>query len=278
MAVAVPQYMKDHIYQMMIMAALTAKPLALQGVRKIIQPFDWQFKRLPAVTFEDLGYGSNKLKQLQRNYWNDEELDRVSTVLKKRAGKSFTSVAVSLRNKAKDSRSMGHCMLSLVVSRSKGFESVEIQYRSTELGLKFSGDLAFLPTLLERLGCHPDVFRFRFANCFLSGVYFPYIGAYWDGGPESFLREVRDRDLPFFKQSTRFFLRSAYTRNQVFPYSPENVAHKFGWSHLSTKQMNRVRDFLEHEHKKYGKPLPTTHYKPGEYVPRGQRNKEEDDE
>jgi hypothetical protein len=56
------------------------------------------------------------------------------------------------------------------------------------------------------------------------------------------------------------------------------VAHKFGWARLGSKGMNIARRFLEKEHKKYGKPLPTTHYKPGEYVPRGQRNKEEDDE
>lgn len=270
--------MKGKAYQQgLILRALDQPALALQGVRKIIQPFDWQTEELPKITFADLGYGNNKLKQLQRNYWNDEEMERVATVLAKRKGKSFTSVAVSLRNKAKDSRSMGHCMLSLVVSRSKGFESVEVQYRSTELGLKFCGDLVFLPTILDRLGCSPDVFRFRFANCFLSGVYFPYIAAHWNDGPESFLEEVRDRDLAFFKQSTRFFLRSSYQQDQVFPYSPENVAHKFGWKHLGSVKMNLVRRFLEKEHKKYGKPLPKTHYKPGEYIPRGQRNEEDDE-
>ncbi len=274
-----PRDVKGNDYQVgLILRALDRPALALQGVRKIIQPFDWQTKKLPDISFEDLGYGRNKLKQLERNYWNEDELSRVSDVLARRKGKSFTSVAASLRNKAKDSRSMGHCMLSLVISRSKGFEAVEVQYRSTELGLKFCGDLVFLPHLLKRLGCDPNVYRFRFANCFLSGVYFPYIASHWDGGGVSFLRDVRDRDLAFFKQSTRFFLRSAYQRNQVFPYSPENVAHKFGWSHLSTKHMGEIRRFLEGEHKKYGKPLPKIHYKPGEYIPRGQRNKEEDDE
>lgn len=270
--------MKGSDYQQgLILRALESKALALQGVRKIIQPLEWSTTVLPDVSFEDLGYGSNKLKQLQRNYWNEEEIERVKTVLARRKGKSFTSVALSLRNKAKDSRSMGHCMLSLVVSRSRGWEAVEVQYRSTELGLKFSGDLVFLPTVLAELGCDPNIYRFRFANCFISGVYFPYLARWWSDGPVDFLREVYTKDHDFFKQSTRFFLRSAYTEAQVFPYSPENVAHKFGWKHLKSK-MPKIVDFLESKHKKYGKELPKLHYKPGEYVPRGQRNEEEDEE
>lgn len=264
-------------YKRLILAALDAKPLAYQGVRKIIQGITWECKELPAVSFEDLGYGKNKLRQLERNYWNPEEIDRVKQVLKKRAGKSFTSVAVSLRNKAKDSRSMGHCMLSLVVSRTKGHESVEVQYRSTELGLKFSGDLVFLPVLLKELAVEPQIHRFRFANCFISGVYFPYIARWWDAGAVSFLNEVFERDPTFFRTSTRFMLRSAYQKDQHFPYSPENVSHKYNWAHNKT-EMKDIRDFLEKKHKKYGQPLPKLHHTKGDYVPRGKRVKGDDDE
>ncbi len=171
---------------------------------------------------------------------------------------------------------MGHCMLSLVVSRTKGHESIEVQYRSTELGLKFSGDLVFLPVLLKELRVDPKICRFRFANCFISGVYFPYIARWWESGAVDFLSEVLDRDPTFFRTSTRFFLRSAYQEDQHFPYSPENVAHKYNWN-FNKAEMPSIRKFLERQHKKYGEPLPKLHHKKGEYVPRGKRNKGEDD-
>lgn len=254
--------------------ALWAPPLVYQGVRKIISGITWEPKDFPQVKFSDYGYGPNKLRQLERNYIDGEEIKRVKTILERRKDQSFTSVALSLRGATKDSRSMGWCMLSLVASRTKTTETVEVHYRSTELILKFGGDLCFLPSIFDRLGLDPDSVRFRFANCFLSGVYFPYACRFWK--PVDFLRTVYDTDKKLFAQGTRFFLRSSYKEDQVFPYSPENVAHRFAWKHLK-KEMPKIRDYLESKHKKYGKPLPKTHYAEGEYVPRGKRKHVEED-
>lgn len=247
-----------------------------QGVRKILQGVTWETPRLPKVQFSDF-YGPNKFKQLVRNYVDEEEFARVRAVLNKRRGQSFTSVAVSMRGAKKESRSQGWCLLSVVVSRSKETETVEVQYRSTELILKFGGDVAFLPWVFEQLEVDPKWIRFRFANCYISGVYFPYACS-WYEDPTDFLEYVAKHDPRLFEQGTRFFLRSAYKEDQVFPYSPENVAHRWGWNNLGKAKMRQIRDFLEPEHKKIGKPLPKVHYKPGEYVPRGKRKQTEDEE
>lgn len=256
--------------------ALQTDAFVYQGVRKILNGVTVGSIGLPAVKFEDLGYGPNKFKQLCRNYVNEEEFARVRAILNKRRDQSFTSVALSMRGKPKDARSQGHCILSVVITRSKEEERVEVQYRSTELVLKFGGDLAFLPWVFDQVGvdCHSNLpVTFRFANCYLSGVYFPYVAKFWE--PVSFLQAVRKDDPRLFAQGTRFFLRSAYREDQIFPYSPENVAHRFGWKTLGKRGMRNVRDYLEAEHKKFGKPLPKLHYKEGEYVPRGKRQTED---
>lgn len=270
-------------YQDLILAALDADPRnsVYQGVRKIVSGATWRppdDKTHGSFSYEGFGYGANKEKQLIRNYVNDDEFARVKAILDKRRDQSFTSVAVSLRGNAKESRSMGWCMLSLVITRvaRPQKELVEFHYRSTELILKFGADLVFARNyLLPQLGLHPSIIRYRFANAFISGVYFPYICTWWD--PIDFLTEVKERDPRFFGPATRFFLRSAYKKDQVFPFSPENVAHRYAWQHLGKQKMHMIRDFLEAEHQKFGKPLPKLHYAAGEYIPRGKR-KERDNE
>lgn len=256
--------------------ALQTEPIAYQGVRKIINGLTWDagdflcIKNDPLRYF-DLGYGKNKHKQLLRNYVNEEEFARVRAVLDRRKDQSFTSVACSMRGASKGNRSMGHCILSVVVTRTKDEERVEVQYRSTELTLKFGGDLVFLPWVFDQLGVDPNHVTFRFANCYLSGVYLPYTFAFVKD-PVSWLHEVWKEDPQFAANATRFVLRAAMTKDQFFPYSPENVAHRFLWSRIDKSAIKRVRGYLETRHIEFG-PLDwaRVHHQKGVYVPRGKR-------
>lgn len=253
--------------QGLIKEVIAKEPLMYSGVRKIIQDLTWTTTQLPELTYEDLGYGQNKFKQLCRNYLDLDELERVRALLDRRAGQSFTSVAMSLRGaQKKDSRSMGHCMQALVISWAKDHESIEVQYRSTELIQKFGADLVFIRYLLEELDLNPSIYRFRFANAYLSGVFFPTLCAHWE--PVEFLEYLWEHDKKLFAGGTRFFLRSTYREDQHFPFSPENVQHKFAWKNLD---MDRIRRYLEKKHKKIGKPLPKTHHNQADYVPRSKR-------
>jgi hypothetical protein len=236
------------------------KPAFLySGVRKIVQDLNWEVDYLPHLTYQDLGYGKNKEKQMERNYIDSEELNRVKSILTKRKDHQFTSVAMSMRGGKKDSRSMGWCMLSLIVTSGPKLPTiVEVQYRSTELILKFGADLVFLPTVFDRLGIVPNLIRFRFANAYLSGVFFPTLCSFWD--PIDFLEFLWKHDRKLFAGGTRFFLRSAYKENQRFPYSPENQQHKFLWSRLGKQRVKLIRDYLHEKHKLIGKPLPNIHH------------------
>lgn len=241
----------------LVRKCIQKEALDYQGVRKIIQDITWtlDWEDYPTHTYEDLGYGKNKFKQLCRNYINEAEWDRVKGVIEKRKGKAFSSVALSLRGAQKESRSMGHCMQTLIISWTKKTVNVEVQYRSTEAILKFGADLTFIKWILEHFEIVPEFVRFRFANIYLSGVFFPTVCKFWD--PVDFLNYLWDNDEKLFAGGTRFFLRSAYQKDQFFPYSPENQQHNFAWTNLD---MGRIKMFLEEKHLRYNKPLPKQHH------------------
>ena len=259
----------SEFHKNLIKSIIHKEALKYSGVRKIVQDVHVSTPSLPEISFETLGYGKNKFTQLKRNYVNPEEFNRVKEILSKRSGHEFTSVALSLRGAKKDSRSQGWCMLDLIVSRMKKYESVDINYRSTEVTLKFGGDLAFLPWVFEEIGVNPNIIRFHFANLYLSGVFLPTLCAFWD--PIDLLEYLWTHDRKLFSGGTRFFLRSSYKEDQVFPYSPEQQQHKFLWENFTHTEIRNIRQYLEAKHKLFGKPLPKTHHKEGEYIPRNKR-------
>lgn len=259
-------------------AIAVAPAVGTQAIGKVVQNITLEATELPTWELSDWGYGKGKEKQLYRNYINEEEFGRVLSVLNRRGKSKYTSVAVSLRGAPKDSRSQGWCMLSLVISRNKDWYSVEVQYRTTEAILKFAADVWLLRELLEkRFEIAPSVCRFRFANCALSGAYFPYLV---DKLGDRFVGwlETMDKDDPeFLLRTTRFLLKSSYKENQFHPFSPERVSHRYLYEHATSKQIRAIRDYLEPLHRASGKPLPKD-FHDASYIPKGQRNKETDDE
>lgn len=265
--------MNDWALPLYILAA-DKETAGYQAIGKVVQDITYTRDELPDWSLEDWGYGRNKLAQLTRNYVNDEELHRVRSVLSKRDLTKYTSVALNLRGKPKDSRSQGWCMLSLVISRTKEWTRVEVQYRTTELILKFAADVWFLGELCRQLEIEPSRYTFRFANCALSGAYFPYLVDKTD--LVKFLARVKEADQDFFFRTTRFLLKSSYRENQYHPFSPERVSHKYLWERATARQIQAIRDYLEPLHRTTGRPLPKDFHNKS-YVPKGQRKREDDD-
>lgn len=256
-------------------AVCKTRTVGWQAIGKVVQDITFTTDHLPTWKLEDWGYGGNKEKQLERNYVNPEEFERVRQILQRRADNKYTSVALSLRGKPKDARSQGWCMLSLVISRNRDWHSVEVQYRTTELVLKFAADVWFLRKILTDLNIKPDVCRFRFANCALSGAYFPYLVDKLD--LVKFLKMVHRADQEFFFRTTRFLLKATYKQDQFHPFSPERVSHKFLWERASRSEVKRINNFLEPLHKATGRPLPKDFHDKS-YVPKGQRSQDEEDD
>lgn len=260
-------------------AIAVAPAVGTQAIGKVVQNITLEATKLPNWELADWGYGTGKEKQLYRNYINEEEFGRVLSVLNRRGKSKYTSVAVSLRGAPKDSRSQGWCMLSLVISRNKDWYSVEVQYRTTEAILKFAADVWLLRELLEkRFEIMPSVCRFRFANCALSGAYFPYLIDKLGDRFTGWLNTLYRDDPEFMLRTTRFLLKSSYKKDQFHPFSPERVSHRYLWERGTPQQIREIRDYLEPLHKASGRPLPKD-FHDASYVPKGQRNrKEEDDE
>lgn len=256
---------------------IKAEPTYRGGLYKAFNGLTWTENRLPRLTYEQLGYGKNKEGLLKKNYINEEEMERVSSILQRRSsgrGHHMTSVALSFRGERKNSRSQGWCLLSLVISRMRrpALETVEVHYRSTEAILKFGADLVLLNWVFERLGLQPDRVTFRFANIHLSGVYLPTLFQFWD--PEDFINLVHETDMDFFKRGLRWLLRSSYKEDQWFPFSPENVQHKINWTRGEPKKIVKILDPL---YKKYGYDLPHLHHQKATYEVRRKRSVEEED-
>lgn len=252
------------------------EPTYRGGLYKAFNGLTWEIKKLPSLTYSDIGYKANKDGQLRKNYINPEEFARVKAILERRSrgrGHHSTSVGLSFRGQQKNARSQGWCLLSLVVSRMRRpeMETVEIHYRSTEAIFKFHADLVLMRWVFEELGLKPDKVTFRFANIHFSGVYLPVLLQYWD--PEDFVKFVYDTDRDFFKRGLRWLLRSSYTEDQWFPFSPEQVMHRLNWERGDPKQLVKLIDPL---YRKLGYDLPKLHHQRDTYVTRRSKSMEEE--
>lgn len=262
-----------------------ADPTFRGGLYKLFNGLTWEEKRLPRLTYDDIGYKAAKEKQLFRNYVNEDEFERVESILKRRArgkGHHMTSVALAFRGRQKSRKSQGWCLLSMVISRMRrpALETVELHYRSTEAIFKFGGDLCLMNWIFNRFNLNPDLVRWRFANIHLSGIYLPVLFQFWE--PLDFLQFVHDNDMDFFKRGTRWLLRAAYKPpesiskdGQFFPYSPENIQHRILWERCDPAA---IVNFLEPLYLKYGYDLPKLFHQRSTYVTRQKKRDDEEDE
>lgn len=207
--------------------------LCISGVRKIASDvhfnLSWEDLIESDVTFTDICYTSAKLRQLERNYWNEEGFDAAFEKLSSRKHKDHTSVSIQLQGKEKDSRSQGFCMQNMVITQTKDHLLVDVYYRSTEVVQKFLADLILfnqkLPTFFEKLQRNPSVIRFHFANMYLSAVFMPILMRY-EPDPLGFFKHLEKHDRQFHRTcglSARVYFRDSHnytyrTRVKMWDY------------------------------------------------------------
>lgn len=201
--------------------ALVTKPDSYIQIRKMFQHStesiswgDFQSGKLPS--FPEMGYRDNvsKMKQLERNYFNEEELNRVREVFIERLSSSGnkslqTCVSARMGNQKKDSRSQGFCMQTLTINYLDDGKNprlvIELHYRTTELIQKFLADLVFLrerviPFIMEGWpeGLEPDEIRFNFSTCYVSLMFMPIL--LQSVGMSSILTEIHESDPKYYRQ------------------------------------------------------------------------------
>lgn len=169
------------------------------GVRKVVQGISHELTEMPVPDLEQLGYRGGKIRQLMRNYFNQEELDAARVKLKARRSSPHTSVAINTLGEKKDSRSQGHCLRAVVITQTPKWTEVDIMYRSTEIIQKHTADYALFPLLLDQLELahEPRVYRLYFANVFLTALFAPILFQHTD--PIKFYELLKEKDPRYFR-------------------------------------------------------------------------------
>lgn len=169
---------------------ITSPPMAFASNRKIFTnksfevPWEEFTPILPNIDLRTFGYAGwpAKEKQLDRNYFNLEELTKLNTIMKKRAGKGQSCVTARFGGPVqKGEDSMGYCMQTISLNyitkgvNGKPTRVVEVHYRATELLKKFVADMIYLqekvlPIVLDGLP-EPTAIRFHFQTIDVNHLY-----------------------------------------------------------------------------------------------------------
>lgn len=180
------------------------------GIRKIIRTINWEFSGEEwnsgiKIPFSKMAFKNetSKMAQLSRIYYNEPMILAANQKLRDRAKSPFTSVGIPMQAGVKDSRSMGHCIQSVVISVHRREIRVHVFYRTTEVVQKFLADLKFLhekvlPAALSGVDGEIKSVQFTFANLYVSVMWLPLIYRVMD--PVHILKNL-ESDSKFWKMA-----------------------------------------------------------------------------
>ena len=164
---------------------LTLKPeLIIAGVQRIHSNYVWEVPAMmffgkKAMSLEETGYTTNKIKQLVRNY-EPKNVERAIEDLKWRIEKKkYGSGVIYFQGLKKKGTKQDWCMTGMVVSFYPQLKStrVTIFYRTAESIKRFRGDLVYLtkyvfPKFAEVFKlAPPTTVTFNFANITLHPMF-----------------------------------------------------------------------------------------------------------
>lgn len=223
---------------------------------------DFQLGDLPS--FPQLGYKNDvsKMKQLERNYFNEEELIRIRETFLERyhssGNKSLqTCVTARMGNKKKDSRSQGFCMQSITINHMKINKEdeivIELHYRSTEITQKFLADLIFLrnkviPFIMEGWpeGLTPTDIKFNFSTAYFSLMFLPVVFQFTD--PVELLKDLKKHDPGYYKSVISAVSR-LMTKECTYNYRTRANMHELFWEYvhpfLKKKQIAAINRLIK---------------------------------
>lgn len=200
-----------------VLSVARTPPSAYVQIRKMVNFHQWEvpysvFKTGINFDSETLQYASwkSKFSQLDRNYLNPEEMEKLRLKFIGRMSKEQTCVTARFGNMEKKKDSMGFCMqtisMNLLRKPCPGNPKfvIEIYYRSTECVQKFLADLKYLnerilPLLLKEIPIEPEVIRFRFCTMYLSSMFLPILFQILD--PVKVVKAVQEGDPHWYQRT-----------------------------------------------------------------------------
>lgn len=188
--------------------------------------------------------GPTKMKQLERNYLNVEEIETANKKfvarIKSGGSKSAQSCITARMGAAKKrSDSQGFCMLSISLSYAghqvkagpkPGYNfDIVVNYRTTELCQKFYADLMFLhqvvfPMLLKGVPFPPTSVRFQFTQAYVSGLLsMPFMGM---NNFADLMDLLLERDPTYWK-TIGAMLEKWLTPGKVYSYRSHRLVYQY---------------------------------------------------
>lgn len=230
-------------WKQLIWDAVAQDAICYSGIRKIIPDVSFHATSLDyPLDYTDISYTRAKGRQLERNYWDVDEIQRAFDTLAKRRDKPHSSVSITLKNHKKDSRSQGFCMQSMIITTTPEYSSIDVYYRSTELILKFLADLVFfsrkLTPLLREAGITPSIYRFRFANAYISAMYLPIFLRYESHHLE-FFKHVQAHDAKFHR-TCLLAARRNLEEDCPYTYKQRVKMWEYFKEHVDPKQVEKA--------------------------------------
>ena len=210
------------------------------------------------LKFSDMGYqnDTSKMKQLVRNYFNEEEIQKANAKFSERfyssSNKSNQScISCRMGAKAKRDESQGFCIQTITLNHCGDNLYVDLSYRTTEITQKFLADLKFLhekviPALTDGIDMPITAVRFHFSTTYVSLMFLPILYQFVD--ILGFLEELQERDPKYAKQVINGMHRFMQEEN-TYNYRSRALMHDFFrnrvYKNLFKKEIREIEKFVK---------------------------------
>jgi superfamily I DNA and/or RNA helicase len=125
------------------------------------------------LTLTDLGYTTNKMTTLRKNYVDDEllSLGRNTLLAQLEAEKAYVSASFSFITGRKNASFKSYCLMSAAVIKDKTGVSINVFYRATEATKKFGADLIMLRDVFTEYIPKELLQEIKYVRFYLSLMY-----------------------------------------------------------------------------------------------------------
>lgn len=218
------------------------------------------------LTLEDIGYTTNKLNRLIKDYRHIESHEKAielwSHFVKRGSysSASFTTynhlVKAGATSPSETVETRGPCLQSVVVSllpkgRGERVASVDVFYRTTEFFKKFPADLLLLDGLLA---------PFDFSSVPLDGINMHFAGitchpmyvlvpAALAGDPVDFFESIKKSDRRFFQECVSWSHKYLVTSQGITKFAQAIATQKKALASLKKNGNMHLIDYIKDEYK-----------------------------
>lgn len=218
------------------------------------------------LTLEDIGYTTNKLNRLIKDYRHPESHEKAIELWEhfvKRGSYSSTCfttynhlVKAGATSPSESVETRGPCLQSVVISllpngRGEKKASVDVFYRTTEIFKKFPADLLLIDGLLKPFNFENtpiDTIQMHFAGVTCHPMYCLVPAALCDD-PVDFFESIRKSDKKFFNECVSWSHKYLVTSRGITKFAQAIATQKKALESLERNGNMHLIDYIKDEYK-----------------------------